>query len=53
MTKGNNVIGRFGALLLIAGAAYFTANFERIASCTLRPKGAKTCCLIEPADSHK
>lgn len=47
MKTETNVLGRLGAIAIIVGAAVFTANFEKILSCTLRPKGAKSgCCLL-------
>lgn len=51
MKREANVIGRVGALLVIGAAVCFTVNFEKIAACSLRPKGAKTgCCLISAGE---
>ena len=52
MKREANIIGRFGALLVIGGAICFTLNFEKVAACAAkRAKGSKTgCCLISAGD---
>ena len=53
MKRDANIIGRFGALLVIGGAICFTVNFEKIAACAAkRAKGAKAsgCCLISAGE---
>ncbi len=53
MKRDANIIGRFGALLVIAGAICFTVNFEKIAACAAQraknPKGTG-CCLISAGE---
>ncbi len=45
MKEGRNIIGRAGAIMVLAGVGYVAARFDSVIC--LPPAKGKTCCIVE------